>query len=413
MVDKLCRSKSISNQIIAKGFTESMTTIFNLRTLLNITFVVMVCACSTTHTTSNKLANDTTHLWDDTLFSDNEVQLIQADDVFRLGPDLESKIRSARLRDANIQTRVNFLLELIYSNENRPFVYEGYHSTIASETWAKNRGDCLSLSILAYALGKRLELPIAIQEVPMPVQFDRHGNTEYLQAHVNSIILNPQLTLSAGTFAGDRGYMLIDFDPSQFTQRRGVPLSESEIMAHFYNNLAVEAMIKKDNRLAYAYFKAAATIMPSHATTYSNLSAFYARLGYKDKAIKVLEYAMHFADDNPIVLRGVQKLYRETNRLEAAAGLEKRLIALQDSNPYYWIGKGLSSLQSKEYGQAINYLERAQKLTSGFEEVHQALAEAYWKTGATIQAKQQIQLLASINASNPKLNYLRANFTLN
>lgn len=387
--------------------------IFMLRMLAGLGLAITVCACSTIPTTSIGANQDAQLLWDDVHFSGKDIQLISTDEVFRLSPDLEYKIRAARLRDASIQSRVNFLLELIYSSDKRPFVYAGYHSTIASETWDKNRGDCLSLSILAYALGKRLELPIAIQEIPMPVQFDRHGNTEYLQAHVNTIILNPQLSLSDSSFAGERGYMLIDFDPGQFTQRRGNLLSEKQIMAHFYNNLAVESMLKNEMQRAYMYFKAAVAMMPSHTTTYTNLAVFYARQANKAKAIDVLEYASRFIDDNPVLLRNLHSLYRDSNRHEAATALEKRIVAIQDTNPYYLIGKGLSALQLNEYKAAIAYLERAQKLTSGFEEVHQALAEAYWKIGATTQAKQQLELLASINANNSKLRYLRAHFAIN
>lgn len=368
---------------------------------ITLSIAISLSACSNLAVVENE------SLWAPQHFSKSTTPLPQIEDLFRLPSDLEETIVAAKLRNAPIQNRVNFLLELVYSDHNRPFLYEGYHSTSAAETWSKKRGDCLSLSILAYAIGKRLDLPIAVQEVTMPVNFDRRGQVEYLNGHVNAIILNPFLRLNEKMAGTGQGYMLIDFDPAQFTQRRGKILEEKEILAHFYNNLGVEAMLKNQKDLAYTYFKSSIQEFPKHTASYTNLSVLYQRSGLSSNALRVLEFAYEQDRESILVLRQLSNLYNFTGQAQKASAIQLQIKSVQEEDPYYWIGRGLFELEHKNYANAITYLERAQKFTNGFEEIHQALAVAYLNTKDLGKAKRQLELLAEINVDNPKLRHLK------
>ncbi|WMW81698.1 tetratricopeptide repeat protein [Undibacterium cyanobacteriorum] len=380
--------------------------------LMVILLCLQLSACSTLEKNQALELQKQQQLWADQDFIFVPNSLPNSDDLFRLSPSLERKLASMNRAGSTIQERANFLTSLLYTDQARPFLYEGYHTTTAHETWEKNRGDCLSLSILAYAIGKRLQLPIHIQDVPMPVQFDRHGRVEYVNGHVNAIVLNPNLFLNTNE-GHERGYMLIDFDPNQFSMRRGRILSEEDVLALFYNNLGVESMLQGKHDLAYTYFKQAAMAAPLETSTYSNLAQLYLSRNLADKAAATLEFALSLENSNVLQLRNLQALYHKLGRTQDALRLQERIARVQEQDPYYWIGKGLHAAQNKQYTEAISYLERAQKYTSGFEEVHQALAKAYWQTGAFEKSRQQIRLLAAVNSSNPKLRYLKAHFASN
>jgi Flp pilus assembly protein TadD len=49
----------------------------------------------------------------------------------------------------------------------------------------------------------------------------------------------------------------------------------------------------------------------------------------------------------------------------------------------------------------VNALERAEALSTGFEEVHQYLAIAYWRAGYPSKARQQIAVLTELDPANP------------
>lgn len=380
--------------------------------LVSILLCVQLSACSTLEKNQALELQKQQQLWADRDFTAVPDSLPSSDELFRLSPSLEKKLASMNRAGSTVQERANFLTTLLYTDQARPFLYEGYHTTTAQETWEKNRGDCLSLSILAYAIGKRLQLPIHIQDVPMPVQFDRQGRVEYVNGHVNAIVLNPNLFLNTNE-GHERGYMLIDFDPNQFSMRRGKILSEEEVLALFYNNLGVEAMLQRKLDLAYTYFKKAATAAPLDASIYSNLAQLYVNRNLPEKAASALEFALSLENTSVLQLKNLQSLYHKLGRTHDALQLQERIARVQEQDPYYWIGKGLHAAQTKQYSEAISHLERAQKYTTGFEEVHQALAEAYWQTGAFEKSRQQIRLLSSLNSSNPKLRYLKAHFAFN
>lgn len=363
--------------------------------LLSLVFT----ACATPQVSQTQLNS----LWNSAHFVEQPQVLPSADTIFDLGPELEAKIREARMQEASLQEKADFLQKLIFN----PFLYEGYHSTIAQETWKKGRGDCMSLSILAYAIGKRLNLPLSVQEVALPVKFDRVGKVDYLNAHVNTIILNPLLSLTTFPQNNERGFLLIDFDPGLFTMRRGHLLNEQEVIGHFYNNLGAEAISKKNLDLAYTYLKASILAYPGHTPAYVNLANVYRAKGLIDQAIHTLEVGNQLKAKDTIILRELQSLYQQNKQTDKARALDQAIIDSQESNPYYWIGKGLYAMQTQNYHDAINYLKNAQNMTEGFEEVHQNLAIAYWRNGETLLATQHLNKLASINHVNPKISVLR------
>ena len=51
--------------------------------------------------------------------------------------------------------------------------------------WRLRRGDCLSLTILAYAMGRAMKLHADMQEVPIAAMFDRRNQFDFLSQHVN------------------------------------------------------------------------------------------------------------------------------------------------------------------------------------------------------------------------------------
>jgi tetratricopeptide (TPR) repeat protein len=83
------------------------------------------------------------------------------------------------------------------------------------------------------------------------------------------------------------------------------------------------------------------------------------------------------------------------------------LRARQEKDPYYWLGVGLDHLQRGNYPKAVDALEHAQDLTTGFQEVHRYLAIAYWRAGKPARAKNQLAVLASLVPDDSALPALR------
>jgi len=337
-------------------------------------------------------------LWQDQAF-DYEAGLVPVGkrDLFQLDAGLLSKLHDPRIQNSSAQYRLNHLVSLLFEPETKDFSYSRNHSTVAAETWRRKSGDCLSLTVLSYSLAKALDMPVQMQEVRVPVVFDRRGSVEFLNRHVNLLILGRS---DGGLYVKDglmrSGDVIIDFEPQVASRREGIALSDDGILARFYNNVAAEYLAQGDLSLAYAHFKAAVLADPGYSPSYSNLAQLYTRKGFLKSAEQLLLYAIALNDDADIALRSLHQLLVSQGRESEALKYKEILQARQQKDPYYWLGVGLHHLQEGNYQKAVNALERAQDLTRGFQEVHRYLAIAYWRAGKAIQAKNQLSVLASL-----------------
>lgn len=369
--------------------------------------LILLGACST----QKAVIAANTILWNDQFFKDEKaVRVISREEIFELNSELKQELLKSDIQNLSTHARIKYFLDLVYTKETSPFVYNTDETTTATKTWADKRGNCISLTILAYAIGRTLNLPIVMQDVDIPVQFDRRGNIEYLNAHVNAVILHKEFWFDRES--DNRGYLIIDFEPQTMVLSKGRALNENQIMSRFYNNLGSEYLAKKDLKKAYAYYQAAIITSPDYAPAYGNLAQLYLFIGDQSRAETVLRQALILNDESAVVTRTLQSLLLSQHRYEEAETFKKAIQASNDKNPHYWIGLGMYAMSQQDYQKAINSLEKAQSLASGFSEIHQNLAEAYLKTGNPDRAKEEIRKFVTLLPEHPKSTMFRTKFAV-
>jgi Tfp pilus assembly protein PilF len=336
------------------------------------------------------------YLWRDQEFGYDAARIsVGKQDLFALDAELLSMLAVSGMKEAGTQTRVDYLVSLLFGPDLKAFPYAGDQSNIAAETWRLKRGNCLSLSVLAYSMARALNLPVQLQEVRVPQFFDRHGRVDFVGRHVNVLIRNEaRLHLKNGTMTS--GNVVIDFEPQAGWLRAGTALSEESVLARYYNNVAADYFARDNLAPAYAWFKAAILADPGYASSYSNLAQLYRRKGLVDHAERLLAHAIALDGDDDTPMRSMHLLLVSQGREGDAAKYAALLRDRQEKNPYYWLGLGLDYLRDAEYPKAVSALEHAEALTTGFDEVHRNLAIAYWQNGNPDQARKQLAVLASL-----------------
>ena len=337
------------------------------------------------------------HLWRDQEFNYDRTRVaVGRQELFALDAELLSMLQASGMREANTQKRVDYLLSLLFGPDLKRFPYVSGQSSIAAETWRVRRGNCLSLSVLAYSLAQALNLPVELQEVRGPPFFDRRGGVDFVERHVNVLILNnARLHLKNG--AVTYGNVVLDFEPRAGWLRTGSALSEPSVLARYYNNVAAEYFAQENLVLAYVWFKAAILADGQYGPSYSNLAQLYNRKGFVDSAEQLLVHAIALDGDDDTAVRSMHQLLVAQGRDAEAVKFAKLLQARQEKNPYYWLGLGLDHLREANYPEAVSALEHAEALTTGFAEVHRYLAIAYWHSGDRSNAKKQLAVLALLN----------------
>ncbi|PRC94617.1 tetratricopeptide repeat protein [Solimicrobium silvestre] len=348
--------------------------------------------------------------WQDAFFAyDPSLVTIHRQDLFYLNPALTAQINAVLARRMAMPARLNQLLTIVFGSTHTIFPYRAGHSTIASETWKNKYGDCISLTMLSYAVGKALQLPIEMQEVESATLFDRREQIDFINEHVNIIVNNSQQIELKEKTLGARDFV-IDFEPEFAVFERGRSLTEDGIAARFYNNLASEYFANDQPRLAYAYFKAAIYIDPSYAESYSNLAQLYRSKDLLADAEKMLRYCLQINPNAEIAMTSLRDLLTQQNRTDEAQHYTDLLKQWQYKNPYHWLRLGIYQINHQQFSDAVDSLEHAAEITHGFEEVHANLALAYWHNKQEKKAREQLNILTKLNPNNARISVLNKMF---
>jgi len=365
-------------------------------------FVFLVCGCATPLPPPPPMA---TIPWHDQAFSyDATANTIGKDELFRLDPALQTTIQHALPRLVTADEKLTFLTTLLFGPDGHSFPYAQNHSTIAAETWQRRRGDCLSLTVLAYSIAKTLGLYSTMQQVHIPPIYNRSGGVDFLTGHVN---LRLAVRAPIDIASTKSGYILIDFEPQVGSWERGHDLTEEGILARYDNNIGAEYLALGDQNMAYTYFKSALLADPNYVSSYSNLAQIYSNAGFYLDAEKLLRHAVALDPDDYPTLNALSHLLSSQGRTTEASQYAARLKQKQNQDPYYWLGLGLGYLKEGRPQKSIDVLERAQSLSTGFSEIHHYLAIAYWRTGRQTDANKQLAILATMGQENTMLAVLR------
>lgn len=387
-----------------------------MRSIILSVIVLGLSACATPQVTeisqSPQLIVEPKKItWHDEHFQATEaVYIVPKEEVFALSDALKEQLMREEIQALTNISKTRYLLDLVYTKDSAAFAYNYKETTTAKTTWENKRGNCISLTILAYSIGRALKLPIVMQEVEIPAQFDRRGNLDFLSSHVNAMIMQKDFWFERE--GENRGYLIVDFEPQTMILHRGRALSDEEILSRFYNNIGAEYLAKQQKNAAYAYFKAAILRAPNNSLAYSNLAELYLQTGLYHQAEEIITHALNINKNDVIVMRNMQKLLQSQNRHTEAAMLTQKIEASNAENPHYWLGLGIQAVKNQEYTSAIKYLEKARKMAIGFADIHRYLAEAYLKTGNMTGAKSEISQLIDLVPDHPKSILLRNKFAV-
>jgi tetratricopeptide (TPR) repeat protein len=344
-------------------------------------------------------------LWLDQAFGyDSKLVTVDEDALFRLDDDVLVQLRNARAQTPSLQGRLKYLVDTVVINKQRPFAYVS-NSTVASQTWRTRAGDCLSLTVLTYAMARELGLPATLQELDLYPVFDRRAGVDYRVGHVNVYVERPKGLYETHVLGHSRG-VVIDFEPTYDSARIGNALSSQGILARYYNNLGAQYLASQDHPRAYAHFKAAVQADPQFSAARTNLAGLYLMRGFSALAERVLTETVHHTENSDGALVALHRLLQQQGRSQEAAQYQAMLEARQKLAPYYWIRQGVDQLQARNFRQAVDALEKAQSLTTGFSEVHRYLALAYLQSGKPDKAQEQIATLARIDNNDPSVGQL-------
>lgn len=314
-------------------------------------------------------------------------------EVLALSPAMQDYLEQAIRPKVRALGSKEGLLKALYRGGSLQLQYDSEKTRTAAETFADGRGNCLSLVLMTAAFAHELQLPVYFRSVLVDPQWARASGLIFQVGHVN---------LGLGTRLQERGFgtsldrpLIVDFLPEEEQRAsRAVEISESTIMAMFYNNRAAELLHAGDVRGAYWWARAAVTTEPRFSGGFNTLAVLYRRQGHLDMAEKVLDQVLALEPDNEAALSNMVVLLRDARRAQDQARYEARLAALQPVPPFKYFDEGVEAMKRRDFRAADALFAKELARSANNHELHFWAALAKLGLGQEERAARHLVLAA-------------------
>jgi tetratricopeptide (TPR) repeat protein len=317
--------------------------------------------------------------------------------VFYLDDKAKAFVASTIKPMHNNAEQMEALVKAVFDRSKMNLLYQDDANTNANDTFYSQTANCLSMSIMTYALATEAGFDVDFQEIMIPEYWTRRSGFSLLNGHINIKMMAPK---QPNILEFHRRSFQVDFDPQPL--RYGFPkklVSKQTVLSMFYNNKGADAFLRKDYVSAYAYFREALVVKPNFDAAWINLGILYRVSEYFPEAEKAYQYALVIHPNSLTALENLAYLYTFTDRNIEAANILAKVEAHRNSNPYYHVLLGEQDMEQKNWEQALAHFRRALALDRGKHEVYFGLARASFEIGELRQSERYLK-----QAKNTSIN---------
>ena len=301
-------------------------------------------------------------------------------EIFELNDEAKAFAKSTIKGVFKPKEQIQALVEHVFSRSDLNLLYRAEANTVANQTFQNRAANCLSMSIMTYALAKELGFDVRFQDVEIPEYWTIREGQSLLNGHINLQVLPRQKNRIHFHFI-TRGFE-VDFD-SQAT-RQHFPktlLKLNQVVAMFHNNNGADALVKKDYVKAYAYFRAALLQSPDLSSVLANLGYLYRLTGHYELAERAYLQAIKKDKGNLTAWRNLSFLYRYIGQDEKAMDIQSRVTRKRSGNPFFHVNLGDKAFGKKQWKIALGHYLQALKLDKSYHEVFFGLGKTYFELG--------------------------------
>lgn len=327
-------------------------------------------------------------LFNDGLFHP-EISTIPLDEVFTLTAEQKNeflkKYHSNKYRNLSSSERIYKYLKNKLKNFN-------FHSEtlIASDAMALNSGNCMSLAILTKALSQLTHTGINYELARTPPVFQREGGFELSSQHIRTVVYNKNTSFTK-QFIKPNNKVRIDYF-STLGSRTLRNVKAEEFYSLFYSNLAAEAMIRNEYRLAYWNIKEALNHKQDNLVAINLLGVLYQHINQYEMAEHSYLYGLTFGFDQLELLNNYHNLLMATNRFEEADLIAEQLSNYNDPDPFKWLDLADYEFKVGNYHKAISLYEKAAEKADYLHQPFAGIAKANYMLGRKYKAMESMEM---------------------
>ncbi len=314
---------------------------------------------------------------------------VRIEDVFALSPEMERYIDHDIVRQLRHSGRQRGLIDALYDREMLRLEYDSASTRTASEAFAARSGNCLSLVIMTAALARRLDLPVTYQSVDVEDSWSRGDSLLMAAGHVN-LVIGQRILDRIGGIGNDTSTTVDFLPPKDLRGRRVTVISESRVLAMFFNNRAAETLAVGDLDQAYAWARAAVAQDPSFPSAQITLGVIYHRRGLLQPAEEVFRHVLRQEPQNTPALADLSGVLSSQGRDTEAREVRQQLARLESHPPFYFFELGREAVQRGDFEAGRAWLQRELSRDPDYHEIHFWLAVAYAGLGDNRTARRHL-----------------------
>lgn len=329
-------------------------------------------------------------LHDEAFPGSSEYTVETPDEIFALDPAAITWLDRNILHLRDPLKRGKILVQRIFDQSALDLAYDSAANTTAAETFHSRTANCLSMSILAYSMAEYAGFDVRFREVDIPEYWERRDNFSLMNRHINLVLReSPDANLN---FILRRVELYVDFNPLSGTRKPPTrPISISRVVAMFYNNKGIDALLDGNMDQAYAYLSASLRQDPMLDMAPANLGLLYNANGHAQWAEDSYRQATLLNRDNRLAAEGLAIMLEKNGQEAEARSILARLDRERRSNPWHHFIQGEEAFDAEEWEKAIRHYRRAIRLDSGIDKFHYGMAKTYLRLGDSENAEASLR----------------------
>ena len=350
---------------------------------------------------------------DSHFYSENSIAIETELEIFQLDDEMRAMVQAKLINNLPAQKKAIILLEHLFDKKHIAISYSGNANVTASQAYHQKIANCMSLTIMAYALADEAGMNVSFQEVEVPEYWVRNGQYSLIAGHVN-LLVKEDKAISRYVIWGEKATR-IDFDP--FVAKKHFPshmIKKHTLLAMFYNNKGAEAMVNNNYSIAYQYLKRASQTDNQFASAWGNLGILYKLNGHYTMAEKAYRHAISLDRKNYTSLGNLALLLHKQGRVSEAQPIEAYIYRARVKNPYYHALLANEAYFNQLYPQAIKHYKKAIQLSNEQHEFYFGLAKTYYMQNKLLLAKKAMSKAVALTRAKDtqrqyiaKLNFLK------
>lgn len=339
------------------------------------------------NSTSSYLAKEGT--LPDSLFPSHAKQKIEThQEIFALDADMSAFVEKHTADAASDKDKLRALVAAIFDRKVLSLSYQEAANTNARTTFKQGTANCLSLTIMTYAMTQHLGMRSSFQDIAIPEFWTRREGNTLINRHINLVVM-PRKT---SRLLAPSGSLTVDFDPRQgMNQFHATQLTKPQLVSNFYANKAADKLIAGKPDSAYAYLKAAINDNAENQGAWLNLGVLLSQQHHYEEAELAYRQAISINSSFTSAYENLALLYKRQGKVQESRALLTRLHKKRRHNPYYHIMLGDIAVETEDFALAVTHYKKAISINRRPHEFYFSLAKVYFAQGDKRKARDALE----------------------